>query len=161
MEIFKDIPNYEGIYQVSNLGNVKSLPNKKRFSEKIMKPRKSTLGYLTLGLRKEGKRKARTVHSLVAEAFLNHTPCGYKLIVNHIDHDKLNNKLDNLELDTQRNNSNKKHLKSSSEYVGVNWDKHANKWKAAIYINGKQKHLGYFTCEKEASEAYQFKLKNI
>ena len=161
MEVFKDIKGYEGIYQVSDLGNVKSLPNKKRFSEKILKPQKSTHDYLHLSLRKDGKQKTRTIHQLVAEAFLDHTPCGLKLIVNHKNFNRHDNRLENLEIDTNTNNTNKKHLNSSSEYIGVSWYEPSNKWVSRIQINGKAKHLGYFTCEKEASEAYQFKLKNI
>jgi hypothetical protein len=126
-----------------------------------LKTQKSTRGYPRVDLKKDGKRKSRTVHQLVAEAFLNHKPCGYKLVVNHINFIKHDNRLENLEIDTQRNNTNQKHLKSSSEYVGVSWNKKAKKWKAGIRINGKTKYLGSFTCEKEASEAYQLKLKNI
>tara|TARA_R110000796_G_C14317255_1_gene407361 strand:+ start:63 stop:563 length:501 start_codon:yes stop_codon:yes gene_type:complete len=165
METFKDIPNYEGSYQVSDLGNVKSLAREsftgRRLNEKIMKPSTGSHGYLTLNLRKNGKQKTRTVHQLVAESFLNHEPCGLKLIVNHINFNRQDNRAENLELDTNRNNTNKKHLKSSSEYTGVSWDKNRNKWISQIRINGKLKYLGYFTYEIEASEAYQKALKEI
>tara|TARA_R110002072_G_C7576964_1_gene501671 strand:- start:22 stop:531 length:510 start_codon:yes stop_codon:yes gene_type:complete len=160
-EEFKDIPNYEGLYQVSDLGRVKSLVRKGCLTEKILRAATDGKGYLTVALSKDGKKKARTIHQLVAATFLNHKPCGHKLVVNHIDHDKLNNKLDNLELDTQRNNSDKKHLKSSSEYTGVCWDKCREKWYAQINVDGKQKYLGRFTAELEASQAYQYELKKL
>jgi len=161
MEVFKDVKGYKGSYQVSNLGRVKSLNYRKTNKEKILKMSVAASGYHQLGLFKDGKRKTKTVHQLVAEAFLNHTPCGYKLVVNHIDLDKLNNKVSNLEIVTARENSNHKHLKSSSKYTGVAWHKRNKKWAAYIAINGKQKYLGYFTDEIEASNAYQLKLSEI
>tara|TARA_R110002073_G_scaffold83512_1_gene199191 strand:+ start:106 stop:609 length:504 start_codon:yes stop_codon:yes gene_type:complete len=164
-EIFKDIPNYEGMYQASNLGNVKSLARKdsigRRVDEKVLKPRIDKYGYLRLSLNKYGKRKTRHIHQLVAEAFLGHTPCGMKLVVNHINFIRHDNRAENLELDTTRNNSNLKHIKSSSEYTGVSWNKSSEKWMASIHINGKTKYLGYFTDETEASKAYQKALSEI
>jgi len=71
MEKWKDIKDYEGLYQVSNLGNVKSLERKnwmhrnkcyRVFKEKRLTPQKNSMGYLHIGLNKEGKRKIRTVH---------------------------------------------------------------------------------------------------
>ena len=157
-EEFRGIKNYEGIYQVSNLGRVKSL---KCGKERFLKAGLSGDGYYTVVLHKDNKRKTRKVHQLVAVAFLNHTPCGFKLVVNHVDFDKLNNNVDNLEIVTSRANTNRKHLKSSSKYTGVSWHKPSSKWAASIRINGKSKHLGYFTCELAASKDYQTALKNI
>jgi len=156
-EEFKDIPNHKGRYQVSNLGNVKSLPHKRCFSEKILKPSRGSHGYLILNLRKDGKPKTRCIHQLVAEAFLGHVPCGTKIIVDHIDENPLNNRLDNLQLYSSRANTAKalKFKGGTSEYVGVSWAKNANKWISQIYINGKQKQLGYFTDEMEAYDAYE------
>ena len=155
-EIWKDVKNYEGHYQVSNLGRVKSF---KLNRERIMKAGFDTKGYRQVSLSKDGEQKTRKVHQLVAVAFLGHTPCGYKLVVNHIDIDKLNNNVLNLEIVTVRENSNKKHIKSSSKFVGVSWHKASNKWATQIAINGKRKHLGCFTDELEASLAYQKELK--
>ena len=157
-EVFKDVPGYEGLYQVSNLGNVKSLRFRK---EIILKTRKSKHGYLSVILYKYVKPKTIKVHQLVAMAFLNHTPCGFKKVVNHINFDKTDNILENLEVITHRKNTNLKHFKNSSKYVGVHWAKDANKWKCLIHVNGKQKYLGYFTDELEASNAYQKELKQI
>ena len=69
-EIWRDIEGYEGLYQVSNMGRVKSLGNDKNRKEKILKPGMNNYGYLQVGLHKEGKRKIFQVHRLVAQAFI-------------------------------------------------------------------------------------------
>ena len=164
-EIFKTVKGYEGLYEVSDLGRVKSLARKsligRNLQEKIMKIPLNPRGYPSISLSKDGKVKLRTIHQLVAEAFLGHEPNGMKLIVNHIDFDKTNNNANNLEIVTQRKNTNKKHLKSSSEYTGVHLHKASNKWGARIHINGKYKHLGLFKCELKAAEAYNLALKQL
>tara|TARA_R110002074_G_scaffold338819_1_gene509351 strand:+ start:104 stop:592 length:489 start_codon:yes stop_codon:yes gene_type:complete len=161
MEEFRDIKGHEGSYQVSDLGNVKSLVRKGCLTEKILKPSNNKIAYSQVLLRKDGKTITRNIHQLVAEAFLGHTPCGYKLIVNHINFNRYDNRAENLELDTQRNNADQKHIKSSSEHVGVCLCKTSNKWLSQITINGKKKHLGRFTDEIEASKAYQKALREI
>jgi len=165
IEVWKDIPEYEGLYQVSNLGNVRSLDRicsrGRKIKGTVLKPRLSSVGYFNVNLYKYGEYKTKTVHALVSYAFLEHTSNGVKLVVNHIDINRENNNLFNLEIITNRENTNKKHLKSSSEYVGVSWFKRSKKWQSQIYVNGKIKHLGYFTDEKEAAQAYQNELNKI
>jgi hypothetical protein len=165
IEVWKDIPEYEGFYQVSNLGKVKSLDRiderGRKLKGKIIKTRLFSTGYFVVNLCKNGKMKTKGIHTLVAYAFLNHKPCGMELVVNHIDINPENNNLYNLEVITQRENSNKKHIKSSSKYVGVCWDKNRKKWKSAITIDGKYKYLGLFTDELEASQVYQNELNKI
>ena len=158
-EIFKDIPNYESMYQVSNLGRVKSL----RFNkERILKQTEDSQGYLSLKLSCEGKQKTKTVHQLVAIVFLNHTPDGHNgLIVDHVNNNPLDNRLDNLQLITNRENTSKDRKGGSSQYVGVYWDKQSKKWRAYIAINGKLKNLGIFTDELEAANAYKERLNEI
>jgi hypothetical protein len=70
-EIWKDVPNYDGFYQVSNLGNVKSFYKK---NEKILKQGINRYGYKFVSLSKNNKQKTIKTHQLVAMAFLNHTP---------------------------------------------------------------------------------------
>ena len=118
-------------------------------------------GYLVVSLSKNNSTKQRTVHQLVAECFYNHIPNGNKLVVNHINFIKTDNRLENLEIITNRENSNQKHIKSTSEYTGVCWHKQHRKWVAQIVINSKVKHLGYFLDEIEASKVYQKELKNL
>jgi hypothetical protein len=158
IEIYKDVIGYEGIYQVSNLGNVKSMKFNK---EKILKPSKDSKGYLSINLSVNGVVKMRNIHQLVAESFLNHKRCGYKLVVNHLDFNKTNNNVSNLEIVSARENCNKKHLKSSSQYTGVHWNKNLKKWMAYITISRKAKYLGCFDDELRAAHAYQKELLNI
>lgn len=168
-EIFKDIIGYEGLYQVSNMGNVKSFSKNKLsgngyvLKERILKPGIGGGGYLHINLynRQLKTIKIRKIHQLVAEAFLNHKPRGHIIVIDHKDFDRKNNKLSNLRIITNRNNTNQKHIKSSSRFVGVCWHKNHKKWISQIYINGKIKHLGYFINELEASDAYQKEIIKI
>lgn len=102
-EIYKDIEGYAGLYQVSNMGNVKSLNYNKTKRERILKAEKDVGGYLRVALRKQGTQKHYKIHRLVAEAFIPN-PNNYKQ-VNHIDEDKTNNSVDNLEWCSAKYNS--------------------------------------------------------
>lgn len=96
-EIWKDIKNYEGYYQVSNLGNVKSLSRKignKYYKSKMLK-KSDNRGYLQVQLWKHSNMKWSLIHRLVAEAFIPNPE--HKLQVNHIDGNKSNNEVSNLE----------------------------------------------------------------
>ena len=103
-EIWKDIDGYEGLYQVSNLGRVKSLNYRRTGKERILKALKDRYGYLHVKLCKDGKAKEYTIHRLVAEAFL-YNPNGFS-DVNHKDEDKENNAVGNLEWCSHKYNSN-------------------------------------------------------
>ena len=162
IEEFKSVKGYEGLYEVSNLGRIKSLSRLsftgRKLKEKILNPPINNRGYRKLHLSKNGKTKTRQVHQLVAESFLNHIVCGHILVVNHIDFNRTNNNVNNLEIVTQRENSNRKHIKHTSKYTGVHWSKPNRKWKSQININGKMKYLGYFVNELDASLAYEKEL---
>jgi len=161
-EIWKDVPNYIGRYQVSNLGNVKSLKRKWVIKDKILKNQNGTSGYLIVMLSKKSNIKTFQVHQLVTMAFLNHIPNGYNgLIVDHINNNSFDNRLENLQLITARENVTKDKKGGSSKYIGVCWDKINNKWKSAIQINSKIKNLGRFKNEYDAHLAYQKALKNL
>jgi hypothetical protein len=160
IEFFKDVPNYEGLYQVSNIGNVKSL---KYGKERILKPGIISSGYYTVALSKEGKPKTIGVHVLVAMAFLGHNPYGHKIEVDHKNDIKTDNRFENLQIlsgDRHRRKP-KKSMNTSSKYTGVGWDKNAKKWRAMIYIDGKNKYLGLFETEHEAHLAYQKALSDL
>lgn len=157
-EIYKDIPNYEGQYQISNLGNVLSLKRKGRKQDLLLTPSKDNHGYLFVRLSKNRKTRNEKIHQLVAITFLNHIPDSLNLVVDHIDNEKLNNRLDNLQLISHRKNISKDR-KGTSKYVGVYWSESHKKWRAQIVIKNKQKHLGSFEDELEASKAYQNELK--
>lgn len=110
MEIWKDIKDYEGLYQVSNKGRIKSLERRCKTAkgsrlvpEKIYAQTLDTYGYPIVTLHKNGKRKTMTIHRLVANAFIEN-PNNYSS-VNHIDENKMNNSINNLEwCTTQYNN---------------------------------------------------------
>lgn len=156
-EIFKDVPNYNGIYKVSNLGNVKSL---KFGKEKILKQSKRT-NYMYVVLYKNNKTKTFDTHQLIAMAFLEHVPNRKEFIVDHINNNKLDNRLENLQIISQRQNSTKDLKIGTSKFVGVYFNKKENKYMSRIYINGKRKYLGLFVSEHEASKAYQKELLTL
>jgi hypothetical protein len=158
MEIWKEVVGYEGIYQVSNLGRIKSL---KFGKEKILKKTIDNRGYYVVNLHINRKQKTFNVHQIVASSFLNHKPNGYEFVVDHINDDKLNNQVSNLQIVTARFNVFKTQGKYSSQYKGIYLNKRFNKWLAQIYINGKRKHLGYFTNEYDAHIAYENALANL
>jgi hypothetical protein len=166
-EIFKDVPGYEGVYQASNLGRIKSLPRKVCnyrgcyiSKEKIMIFAFSK-GYFRISLLKDKKRKTYLAHQVIALTFLNHTISGHKIVVDHINHNKLDNRLENLQLITNRENCSKDVKNKTSKYTGVSWDSNRKKWQVGIKINGKRYALGRFNCEEEASQVYKNKLKEI
>ena len=101
---WKDIPGYEGLYQVSNLGEIKSLNYRNTGKEKILKLIKDKKGYFHVNLYKNGKLKNLQVHRLVAMAFIpNHNNYNQ---VNHKDENTSNNAVENLEWCTAKYNSN-------------------------------------------------------
>lgn len=101
-EVWKDIPGYEGLYQVSNLGRVKSLP-RNTTRGKVLSLQNQQNGYFCVCLCKNGVSKRENVHRIVAEAFLPHSDSNN--VVNHKDENKHNNKVTNLEWTTQKYNN--------------------------------------------------------
>ena len=99
-EIFKDIPGYEGRYQVSNKGRVKSFGNDKHRKEKILKPIKTKLGYLIIGFYKNDKYRRFRIHRLVLSTFIGKS----SLDCNHKNGIKTDNRLENLEYCTRSEN---------------------------------------------------------
>lgn len=104
IEIWKPVLNYEEKYSVSNLGNVKSLNFHRERREKIMKPQDTKDGYYHILLSKNGKQKWHLIHRLVWEAFNGPIPEGY--FINHINETKADNRLENLNLMTSKENCN-------------------------------------------------------
>lgn len=161
-ETYKDIPGYEGHYQVSVRGNVRSLArvdtrgnNRK---EKQLKPGLKSNGYRSVALTKDGKVKHLTVHQLVMSTFIGPPPEGMN--IDHYDQNKLNNKLCNLSYMTIGDNNYRSKKNSTSTHRNVCFDKYWGKWIARITIDGKKKHLGSFKTEQEAVEVIkEFKNK--
>lgn len=160
-EVFKPIVGFETLYHVSDLGRVKSINYNHTKKERLLKLSLNSDGYFKVSLFKNKKNKVIKVHQVVAIMFLGHKPCGYKLVINHKNIDRLDNRKINLEIVTQRENSNRKHLKSTSKYVGVYWHSRDKKWNASIAIGRKSKHLGAYDNESKAKEAYDNELIKI
>lgn len=109
-ELWKDIEGYEGLYQVSNYGKVKSLARPRRIGmiwcikkEVLMQQRINPSGYKTVVLHKDGKKKTKLVHRLVAFAFIPNE--NFFPVINHKDEIKTNNYYKNLEWCTQSYNN--------------------------------------------------------
>lgn len=104
IEQWKPVEGFEGLYEVSNLGEVKSLNYHRTGKEKILKPGKNGNGYFQVALRRDGKEKRLLVHRLVATAFIPN-PMDFKQ-VNHRDEVKTNNCVENLEFCDAKYNAN-------------------------------------------------------
>lgn len=166
-EVWHPVIGYECNYEASSIGRIRSIDrvvitNKKKHCKSIiLKPRLGNQGYFYVSLYLNGKAKTFNVHQIIAISFLNHSPCGYKIVVNHKNFDKKDNRVDNLELITNRANSLKLNIKSSSIYTGVSFCKARKLWKSQVYINGKTINIGYFNCETKAHLNYLLTLKSV
>lgn len=110
IEIWKPVIGYEGLYEVSNLGRVKSLNYKRTGNKKILKPRINNKGYIHYCLSKNGKSEYLLAHRIVWSAFNGEIPKKY--VINHLDYNPLNCTLSNLECVTQSQNMRHAHLKN-------------------------------------------------
>lgn len=124
MEIWKDIEGYEGLYQISNLGRVKSLKRicqsavgGRTVPEIVRKPRYNKDGYMYVNLHKDGVRKSKKIHRMVAEAFIPNPE--NKPEVNHII-DKRHNDWESLEWVTKSENEKHAHAIGKKNHKGSN-----------------------------------------
>ena len=103
-EIWKDIRGYEGLYQASNLGNIRSLKNRwgNRIEPRLVKQQKTKKGYKRVRLSKKNKSKTFMVHRIIYITFIKDIENG--LEINHKDFNRENNKINNLEMITHTNN---------------------------------------------------------
>lgn len=123
-EIWKDIKNYEGLYQISNFGNVKSLARSidcgkfiRNVKEKLLKQSKNSSGYLHVTFSKNNKLKTFTVHKLIMNTFIGDS----NLTINHKDCNKENNNINNLEYITNEDNLKHAHKNKLINYrKGIN-----------------------------------------
>jgi len=156
IEEWKDIKGYEGLYQISNYGNVRSLDKyvnhsrkgKRLIKGKIMSATDNGNGYKIVGLKKDGKRRNHYIHRLVADAFIPNPD--KKNCVNHIDYNRSNNNANNLEWCTTKENihhsiNNMSHPRSftrtntGEKYIYKR--KGTNKYRVVIY------HKEYSSCD--------------
>lgn len=173
VEEWRDVPEYEGYYQVSNMGRVRSLDRtvicsdgRERFYKgRVIEGVLNKDGYRQASLYREGIGMSYNLSQLVAMAFLGHELNGNTLVVDHINGDKSDDRLENLRIVTNRTNvttcfrADRKSL--SSRYEGVIWRGDRSKWQVKIQFNKKTIYLGYFTDEFKAAKAYQSALSEI
>lgn len=152
-EEWRDVVGYEGLYQVSNYGEVKSLANDKGKKEKILKPSIDGKGYKCVILCMNGTRKVCKIHRLVAIAFIPN-PNNYP-IVNHKDENKINNNVNNLEWCTNKYNLNYGTLPERFSKARKG-NKNPSAKKIICVTTGEA-----FNCIKEASEKYNITHQNI
>ena len=139
-EVWKDYP-HDKRYKVSSYGRFKGVKGQ------ILKQHIDRFGYPVVGL---GRYKMRS-HLFIAETFLGHTRCGHKVIVDHIDNNPSNNRLDNLQLTTHRENLSKDKKRKTSKYTGVSVN--GKKYRSQVCLVGKVYFLGLYNTEIEAYEA--------
>lgn len=181
MEIWKPVPNYEGLYEVSNFGNVRSIYRYK----KVLKPMLSNTGYKRVDLFKNKKKQQVSIHRLVAKVFVAN-PYN-KPFVNHKDETRYNNNADNLEWVTHKENCNygtaikrrvnntdysKRHINNARQklvcskpirqidangdvvaiWASINECARANGWQASNISR---------SCKNESATAYGFKFREV
>ena len=157
-EIWKNIIEYEGYYQISNLGRVKSLERtisfgdrKRRVSEKILKTKVDKDGYLRCTLCKNGKCIGYFVHRVVMYSFEGYS----NKQVNHINGIKDDNRIGNLEYCTGMKNINHQHtkLKNKKKY-GIRATP-KGRYTARISLNNSKETIGTYDTKEEAYNAYK------
>lgn len=141
----KNVLDYEGIYAVTEDGDVYNLTKGTKLKPEIRS------GYMSVTLSKEGKSKNVTVHKIVFEAFKGRRYEG--LVIDHIDNDRFNNKPSNLRQIRTRENTSKGHALKSKYPTGVS-PSSGGRYKAEIHIERERFYLGVFETVEEASEAY-------
>lgn len=150
-EIWKDIIGPNKKYQISNFGNIKNHKNQ------IKKHYSSQDGYCFTTFRDKNKKTfSKFIHQLVWQYFGNGEISDHNKVIDHIDNDKTNNRIDNLQLISQRDNiiKSRKKMNSSSKFTGVHWRSDNNKWASYIYVKPKTICLGHFNSEAQAGLAY-------
>jgi len=153
VEIWKDVVGYEKLYQVSNLGNVKSLNYNKKKIIQDLKQSVNNKGYLFVFLCNKTKPKRFYAHQLVAISFLNHIP-KKGIVVDHIDGNPLNNNLNNLQIITHRENVSKS-LKHNHTNTGIR----IKNGKYSVHI--KIENVDYYLGRYETLELAKLEYKNV
>jgi len=155
---WKPIPNFEGLYDISDTGLVRARKKKREgteiyLKEKLIKGRDKGKGYKQVILHKNGVKTPMDISVAVALAFVGDKG---EMILDHKDGNPKNNNLSNLRYcDRAQNKMNsRKHPNTSSIYKGVSWDKQTKKWRAYIRVKSVLKHLGFYQEESDAAKKY-------
>lgn len=168
-EAWKDIPGFEGVYQISSEGNLRSLDRtvvhrgrNRRIKGKMLHPRLDISGYPRLGLCRGGKAIHVFAHRLVAEAFIPN-PKNYPH-VDHINGCKTDNRVANLRWVTHSQNMSNRHkTKQASGYAGIRYRPACTKnpYEVSGSINGQPIIIGYFSSITQALTARQKHLQEV
>lgn len=161
IENWKDIPDYEGMYQVSDLGRVRGLERtvnsygggKMDKPAKIITPKRCKLGYLRARLCKNGVDKTYAIHRLVLATFTYAS----ELKVDHLDMVKSNNRLSNLEYVTQRENV-RRGIVATRKLLG---SRRKSQYLTLISVNGKSYNVGSFNTQEESNARYNEVYNNL
>jgi len=170
-EVWRDIPGYEGLYKISDLSTIKSLDRITIKSNGVTQKNKGiilnqyntkNMPYYVVSLSKNGKVKPFDVHKLMAISFMNHPLKGSKKVIDHINKNKLDNRLVNLQIITNRQNTVKGLICENNKVDSVGVKMVGRKFISSIRPTGqRQIRLGSFSTEKDASNTYQIALRKI
>ena len=162
-EVWMPIIGYEGLYEVSSVGRVKSLKREVRnigrkpyvIEEKLLKMPKNSRGYNHVRLCKDGISKTKNIHTIVALVFLSHTTCLHNKVIDHINNIKSDNRISNLQVITNRLNTSKDKIRMGLS-TGVSFceKKAERKFRSIVLIGKKRVHLGFFESNELAHEIY-------
>ena len=151
-EVFLPIKDFDN-YMVSNLGNVKNATTGRILKQRLKK------GYKDICLIINGKKHSKSIHRLVANAFLeniDNKPC-----IDHVDNNKENNNIENLRFATNQENSRNRQVNKNNKSKIKGVCKSGNKWRAYISIDGLKVHLGYYDNIEDAKAACVNKVKQV
>ncbi len=152
-EIWKPVKEFEGEYEVSNLGRIKSLKNNKQRVLKITPHQDYRSKVLIWSISKKQKVRYARVCRLVAEAFLE-KPTKEQTCVDHINLNKIDDRAENLRWATYSQNRQNSKARNPTGYKGVTFIKEKNKWRATISYDKIKVQLGEFRVLEDAALAY-------
>jgi len=152
--IWIDIPKYKGLYKINSLGEIKSCDKITNGIKSIGRPiilSKNKVGYMFVKLSKNNKKQMFQIQKLMALTFVGYIPDGK--VVDHIDSNKTNNDINNLQFLTIRENSIKEKL-AENGHIDICYRKDNNKWRVRLQISTGRLSVGNFEKINDALEAY-------
>jgi hypothetical protein len=162
MEKWASIRGYGGWYDVSDHGNIRSWKDGKNGEldePKTLKTMVSSSGYVKVDISHNGIKRRLVMHELVAASFIGDRPNG--MHIDHIDEDKTNNHVSNLEYVTPRANCQRYHENNCGASKAVGVSRKRDKWASSIYANGKLHHIMVSDSEDECSAMYKLAVEHL